>query len=256
MRIERFVCRALPALLLAACGLPSTELSDEEEAPGAIRAALYQTGQTVVAGSGTTYYTVVGKHCVYARPLNGTAAPLTGACNSAGFVDGQPGTARLNTPYGLAVDDGNGFLYVTDTGNGAVRRITMSSGRVVTVVTTAAARSAAAARGFTVASFGPRGVAVVSSASELSSVKVLVTDGINHLTYLYSAATATVAYHAGYPGVAADVDGTGSAVRYVAPDLATSASCTTSFFSPRCAILLEGNGRRRMADAGGKVITL
>lgn len=50
-----------------------------------------------------------------------------------GFEDGQGAAARFSTPSGVAVDSA-GVIYVADTGNDAVRRVT-PDGQVVTVAT-------------------------------------------------------------------------------------------------------------------------
>src|SRR5436189_4297660 len=48
-----------------------------------------------------------------------------------GFADGNGTAARFDTPSGIAIDR-QGMLYVADTGNNAIRRVT-SSGDVSTV---------------------------------------------------------------------------------------------------------------------------
>ncbi|MEO8365755.1 MAG: gluconolaconase [Pseudoxanthomonas sp.] len=86
---------------------------------------------------------------------DGTVTTLAGF--EEGFADGDGTTARLNTPSGLALDRG-GNLYVADTGNHAIRKIT-PLGMVSTVAGTGVAgfRDGAAAQ----AQFnGPIGVAV------------------------------------------------------------------------------------------------
>ncbi|HSP18143.1 MAG TPA: hypothetical protein VLQ79_01415, partial [Myxococcaceae bacterium] len=51
-----------------------------------------------------------------------------------GFADGPPDTAAFRSPQGLA--ERAGMLYVADTGNHAVRRVDLTSGRVETVAGT------------------------------------------------------------------------------------------------------------------------
>lgn len=86
---------------------------------------------------------------------DGTVTTLAGF--SEGFADGEGTAARFNTPSGLALD-GAGNLYVADTGNHAIRRIT-PLGAVSTLAGTGVAgfRDGPAAQ----AQFnGPIGVAV------------------------------------------------------------------------------------------------
>jgi sugar lactone lactonase YvrE len=53
---------------------------------------------------------------------NWVVSTLAGTAGVSGFVDGTNSGARFTGPYGVAVD-GAGILYVTDRGNGAVRKI-------------------------------------------------------------------------------------------------------------------------------------
>jgi DNA-binding beta-propeller fold protein YncE len=51
-----------------------------------------------------------------------------------GSADGTGTAALFNHPTALALDATLGFLYVTDSNNGAVRRITLATGEVVTII--------------------------------------------------------------------------------------------------------------------------
>ncbi len=51
-----------------------------------------------------------------------------------GFSDGAPDTASFNSPQGLAERDG--AIYVADTGNHAIRRVELATGRVQTIAGT------------------------------------------------------------------------------------------------------------------------
>src|SRR4051794_1819428 len=57
------------------------------------------------------------------RRLSGDDVVTTVAGGERGFVDGAGSAAKFDTPSGLAVDR-SGALYVADTGNNAIRRIT------------------------------------------------------------------------------------------------------------------------------------
>ena len=52
---------------------------------------------------------------------------------SSGFTDGVGSSARLNSPWGIAVSSDN-YLYVTDSGNNAIRRVSVNSKSVTTWV--------------------------------------------------------------------------------------------------------------------------
>ena len=112
-----------------------------------------------MAADGTLYVADAGDNNRIRRiDRDGTVTTLAGF--GEGFADGEGTAARLDTPSGLAVDS-TGNLYVADTGNHAIRRIT-PLGRVSTIAGTGVAgfRDGVAAQ----AQFnGPIGVAVDAS---------------------------------------------------------------------------------------------
>jgi sugar lactone lactonase YvrE len=87
-----------------------------------------------VDSAGIVYVADSGNHTI--RKLTPAGADwvvttLAGRAGIFGSADGTNSAARFNHPCGLAVD-GAGNVYVADTGNGLVRRITMA-GQVVSV---------------------------------------------------------------------------------------------------------------------------
>jgi sugar lactone lactonase YvrE len=74
--------------------------------------------------SGSNFYEAESAKNRITRTLKGetTALPFAGS-GTAGFLDGQGTAAAFNNPRGLAIDP-SGNLYVGDTGNNAVRKIT------------------------------------------------------------------------------------------------------------------------------------
>ncbi len=109
-----------------------------------------------VAEDGTLYVADAGDNNRIRRiSAEGTVTTLAGFAE--GFADGEGTAARLNTPSGLALDLA-GNLYVADTGNHAIRKIT-PLGMVSTLAGTGVAGFRDGAR--TRAQFnGPIGVAV------------------------------------------------------------------------------------------------
>ena len=156
----------------------------------------------------------------------GVVSALAGKDGVSGYADGTGASARFNFPYGLAVD-GAGNVYVADTLNNAIRRIT-PAGEVTTF-----------AGGATGPLLWPQGVAVDAAGY------VYVTDAFNYLVRKITPAgvvstlagtgvsgvqdgNATVASFGWPQGIAVDSGGTvyvtdGSAIRKV-----TSAGTVTT----------------------------
>ncbi len=110
----------------------------------------------VALGGGVLFVADAGdNNRILYRGLDGSFQVLAGGIE--GFADGQGSSARFNTPSGIALD-AHGNLYVADTGNHAIRRVT-PLGQVSTVAgdgTPGFADGAAAQARFN----GPMGVAV------------------------------------------------------------------------------------------------
>jgi sugar lactone lactonase YvrE len=65
----------------------------------------------------------------------GSVTTLAGTAGTRGSTDGTGGAALFNYPIGIALDGSN--LYVTDTGNGTIRKIIISEAQVMTLAGTA-----------------------------------------------------------------------------------------------------------------------
>lgn len=116
--------------------------------------ALDSTGNLYVADS--------GNHRIRLLAADGTVSTLAGG--AAGNLDGQASQARFSGPAALA-RDGQGALFIVDSGNGAIRKLT-SGGTVSTVakvggsVSIVGGPDGGGLRGWT--STGPRDVAVAA----------------------------------------------------------------------------------------------
>lgn len=71
---------------------------------------------------GNLYVADMGNNCIRQIFLNGTVTIFAGSKTS-GFMDGSAPAARFNNPSDIAIDKA-GNLYVTDTGNSCIRKIT------------------------------------------------------------------------------------------------------------------------------------
>src|SRR5215471_15340290 len=83
-------------------------------------------------GSGNAFVADTFNHTIRKIASDGTVTTLAGVAGSSGNVDTASGTPKFNLPRGVAVD-GNGNVYVADTGNNAIRKIT-SAGVVSTLI--------------------------------------------------------------------------------------------------------------------------
>lgn len=92
-----------------------------------------------VDSSGNVYVADTGNSTVRRITAAGAVSTVAGLAGVTGLMDGAGGNAWFHEPEGIAVD-GSGTLYVADTGNAAVRRISPSG-----VVTTYALAEAAGA---------------------------------------------------------------------------------------------------------------
>ena len=65
-----------------------------------------------------------GNHCIRKITAAGVVSTIAGVPTLSGFLDGGPGTARFNQPYGLAMD-AQGNMYVSDYLNYSIRKVTL-----------------------------------------------------------------------------------------------------------------------------------
>lgn len=172
-------------------------------------AARFRTPSGVaVDAAGNIYVADYGNHTIRKVTASGTVTTFAGLAGSAGSTDGPGAAARFNGPAGVAVD-ASGNVYVADTSNSTIRKLT-PGGVVTTLAGTAGAFGATDGTGAAARFFLPFGVAVDSSGT------VYVADTYNQTIRKVTAGgvVTTLAGTAGSPG---STDGLGPAARFRSP---------------------------------------
>jgi sugar lactone lactonase YvrE len=138
----------------------------------------------------------------------GDVTTLAGSAGNAGSVDGTGAAARFDYPTGVAVDR-EGNVYVADTSNETIRKIT-PGGVVTTLAGLTGFYGSADGTGSAARFRAPEGIAVDGSGN------VYVADAVNNVirTITPAGVVATLAGTAPYAG---DADGTGGAASFWSP---------------------------------------
>jgi sugar lactone lactonase YvrE len=139
----------------------------------------------------------------------GLVSTLAGLAGVAGSQDGTGSRARFNQPNGLA-SDAAGNLYVADTGNATIRKIT-PAGAVSTLAGSATSRGSQDGTGSAASFSSPTGIAVDAVGN------VYVADAMN-ATIRKITSAGIVSTLAGLATVRGDADGTGEAARFNYPN--------------------------------------
>ena len=198
-------------------------------------------GPTAIAaaGAGSLYVADGGNSiirkmtsAVSAGLIQWTVATIAGSAGIAGSSDGTGSAARFNNPGGLALDD-EGNLYVTDSSNNTIRKITptVSAGQTNWVVTTLAGSpgiaGSADGTGSAAQFYSPSGIAVDKAGNVFvadfanSTIRKMRPSVLGGQTQWL---VTTIGGLAGHYGAA---DGTGSAARFDSPSgiVVNSAGC-------------------------------
>jgi sugar lactone lactonase YvrE len=113
----------------------------------------------VVDGAGNLFVVDSGNHAIRKISPVGVVTTVAGTLGQSGNVDGMGVAARFNSPKGIAIDT-RGNLFVADTGNHEIRKIT-PNGQVSTVVGAAGRFGTLAQTSLPGALLTPIGVAVL-----------------------------------------------------------------------------------------------
>lgn len=160
--------------------------------------------------SGNIFVADTYNHTIRKIDSSGVVTTLAGLAGSTGPADGTGGGARFNAPYGIVLNPTNNILYVADTNNNLIRKITPAG--VVTTFAGSGVAGAADGTG-TLASFkSPRGIAIDNTNSFL-----YVADTQNHLIRKINISSALVTTLAGSSGISGHVNATGPSAEFNLP---------------------------------------
>lgn len=161
-----------------------------------------------IDSAGNIYVADTNNHTIRKITPGGVVSTLAGSAGMQGSFDGMGNTARFRGPTGVAVDS-SGNIYVADSENNTIRKIT-PSGVVSTLAGFPGEIGSDDGVGCAARFNTPRGVAVDSGGA------VFVTDTGNSTVRKItpSGLVTTLAGKAGVPG---NADGTGSEARFIVP---------------------------------------
>ncbi|WP_156328149.1 MULTISPECIES: alkaline phosphatase PhoX [unclassified Massilia] len=204
-------------------------------------AARFKAPEGIVADSaGNLYVAEPASATIRKLTPQGVVTTLAGASNAVGYADGNGGAARFNQPTRIETDTA-GNLYVTDTGNSVVRKLTASG----TVLTLAGNGTCGSSDGnSTSAQFcNPKGIALDRWGN------LWIADTGNH-TVRRIDPSGKVSTVAGAPGVCGSANGRGDVARFCNPQDVGVDEWGNVY------VVDTGNSTIRMISAKGEVSTL
>ncbi|HWD93197.1 MAG TPA: Ig-like domain-containing protein [Verrucomicrobiae bacterium] len=195
---------------------------------GAAASFNFPTGVALDA-NGNIYVADNGNNIIRKITPAAAVSTLAGSAGISGAKDGTGTDALFSSPFGLTVD-GNANVFVTDTSNHTVRKIT-PDGAVTTLVGLAGKSGSTDEEGASARFNFPIGVAVDENTN------LFVADFANDTVRKVTAALAVTTV-AGLPGGSGGTDGMGTAARFNFPS----------------AIIIASNGSAYIADLGNDTI--
>jgi streptogramin lyase len=197
-----------PITLALLAGSPTAETFGSVDSTGVSARFNFPTG-VASDSSGTVYVADAGNNTIRKITPDAVVVTFVGTAPVSGSIDGIGAAARFNNPFGVARDS-SGNLFVADTGNHTIRKIT-PAGAVTTFAGTAGAFGATDGIGAMARFYLPTGVAVDSLGN------VFVAD-FNNRTVRKIDPSGLVTTFAGAPGNnTGSVDGIGGAARFNTP---------------------------------------
>ena len=173
-------------------------------------AALFNGPKSLVSDGTNLYVTDTSNHSIRQVVIStGVTTTLAGygSYSVSGTSDGTGSAARFYAPFGVAIQGAN--LYVTDTGNHTIRKVT-TGGVTTTLAGTAGTYGTTDATGTSALFNTPTGI--VSDGTNL-----YVADSGNHTIRKVVIVGGAVTTLAGTAGTSGSADGTGAAARFSQP---------------------------------------
>ena len=180
------------------------------DGPGASAKFWAPSGLAVDAAMANVYVVDSGNNRIRRIILStGAVETLAGQATS-GSTDAVGTAAKFNRPAGVALDP-TGYLYVADSYNMTIRKITLSSGQVTTLAGWAGWSGSADGPGINARFLYPRGVVADGAGT------VYVTDSLNHTLRRIVISSGEVSTLAGLVAAFGSADGTGAAAQFKNP---------------------------------------
>lgn len=191
--------------------------------------------------AGNVYVAGIADNTIRKITPTGVVTTLAGTAGVSGHADGTGKAASFNLPASVTIDS-MGNLFVAESGNNTIRKITSAS-VVTTLAGTAGKRGAANGTGAAARFNHPMGVAIDSARN------IYVADSGNN-TIRKITPTGAVTTLAGAAGLEGDSDGTGADARFFQPNGVATDSAGNIYVADTC------NHSIRKITPAGVVTTL
>ncbi|MBC7537571.1 MAG: hypothetical protein H7281_02025 [Bacteriovorax sp.] len=196
-----------------------------------------------IDSSNNIYVADTYNHTIRKITTAGIVSTLAGTALTQGTTDATGSSARFNTPNGIAVGSSTGNVYVADTANQTIRKIT--PGGIVTTIAGGAGLTGTTDATGTAARFNsPRGIAI-----DASETYLYVSDTQNSTIRKINISGGVVTTLAGIAGTSGHLDATGTLASFDMPIGLTVDSSANVYVADK------NNQNIRMINSSGVVTT-